>query len=283
VPRFDRARGRYVYLTVDGLEYRVYFEESGAGVPLLLQHTAGSDGRQWRHILEDPWIGDRFRVIAYDLPYHGKSLPPAGVRWWEQEYRLTQSFLLEFIVTLSGVLELDRPVFMGCSMGGHVAVDLALHRPEGFRAVIGLEAAMRTPGGLLDVFHHPRIGGDSKPAMMHGLMSPTSPEESKRETEWGYSCGAPATFKGDLHYYSVEHDLSVEEAALIDTSKLAVYVLTGEYDWSATPEASRQLVEAIPGARFQELRGMGHFPMSENPEAFRAVLLPLLEEILIVD
>jgi len=283
VPRFDRARGRYVYLTVQDLEYRVYFEESGVGVPLLLQHTAGSDGRQWRHLLEDPWITDRFRVIAYDLPYHGKSLPPAGLRWWEQEYRLTQAFLLEFIIALSRGFDLDRPVFMGCSMGGHVAIDLALHCPEAFRAVIGVEAAMSTPGGAFDFFHHPRIGGDSKPAMMHGLMSPTSPEESKRETEWGYSCGAPATFKGDLHYYSVEHDLSVEQVARIDTSKLAVYVLTGEYDWSATPEASRRLAEAIPGAHFQELRGMGHFPMSENPEAFRAFLLPLLEEILTVD
>ena len=34
MPRFDESTGRYIYLTIDDLEYRVYFEESGAGIPL---------------------------------------------------------------------------------------------------------------------------------------------------------------------------------------------------------------------------------------------------------
>ena len=38
--------GRYIYVTVDDVEYRVYFEEAGSGVPVLMQHTAGADGRQ---------------------------------------------------------------------------------------------------------------------------------------------------------------------------------------------------------------------------------------------
>ena len=42
--------GRYLYLTVSGVEYRVYYESAGTGVPVLMQHTAGSDGRQWRHL-----------------------------------------------------------------------------------------------------------------------------------------------------------------------------------------------------------------------------------------
>jgi hypothetical protein len=64
--RFDAATGRYVYLTIDGVEYRIYFEEAGAGIPLLLQHTAGADSRQWRHLLQDRDIGRHFRLIAYD-------------------------------------------------------------------------------------------------------------------------------------------------------------------------------------------------------------------------
>jgi pimeloyl-ACP methyl ester carboxylesterase len=74
--RLARRVGRYLDLAVAGTSYPVYFEEAGEGVPLFCQHTAGSDGRQWRHLLEDPWLGERFRVIAWDLPYHGKSLPP---------------------------------------------------------------------------------------------------------------------------------------------------------------------------------------------------------------
>ena len=52
MPKFDSATGRYVYITVAGVEYRVYFETAGQGIPMLLQHTAGADGRQWRHLLE---------------------------------------------------------------------------------------------------------------------------------------------------------------------------------------------------------------------------------------
>ena len=66
--RHDNAQGRYLYLTVltvltvAGVEYRVYCEETGRGIPVLLQHTAGVDGRQWRHLLEDEEITANFRL-----------------------------------------------------------------------------------------------------------------------------------------------------------------------------------------------------------------------------
>ena len=44
---------------------------------------------------------------------------------------------------LSAALELERPVFMGCSVGGQVALDLARYHPDEFRAVISLEPALK--------------------------------------------------------------------------------------------------------------------------------------------
>jgi len=276
--RFDKSVGRYVYLTIDSVEYRVYFEESGAGIPMLLQHTAGADARQWRHLLEDSQVCRHFRMIAYDLPYHGKSLPPTGVEWWKQEYRLTRDFLMKVPVTLSRVLGLRRPVYMGSSIGGHLAADLALNYPREFRAVIGLEAALATPGGFDDRFYHPRISNDFKVSLMYGLMSPSSPEKFRRETIWVYSQGAPPVFKGDLYYYSVDHDLT-ETADRIDTSKVPVYLLTGEYDYASTPAMSKELADRINGAKYQTMERLGHFPMSEDPERFREYVIPVLDEI----
>jgi len=276
--RFDAAVGRYVYLTIDGLEYRVYFEESGAGVPLLLQHTAGADGRQWRHVLADERIAARYRVIAYDLPYHGKSLPPPGDEWWTREYRLTKDFLMQVPLALSAELGLERPVFMGSSIGGHLAIDLALHHPASLRAVIGLEASAATPGGYQPFWHHPRISNDFKASVMYGLMSPSSPENLRRETAWVYSQGAPPVFKGDLYYYSVDHDLT-KTAEQIDTSQVAVYIMCGEYDWSSTPAMARALAGRIEGAEYRDMPGLGHFPMSENPELFLDYVRPVLETI----
>ena len=271
---FDAATGRYVHLTIGGTTHRVYFEEAGSGdVGLLLQHTAGADGRQWRHL---------FRLVAYDLPYHGKSIPPADVRWWQREYRLTRDFLMAVPLALAAALGLERPVYMGSSIGGHLAVDLALYHPQAFRAVVGLEASAYTPGGFVDEFDHPRIGNDFKGHLMYGMMAPTSPEALRRETAWVYSQGAPAVFKGDLYYYSVDHDVR-NTAATINTDVCAVDILNGEYDWSGTPSAGEELAAMIPGAGYRTMAGLGHFPMSEHPARFLTEIRPVLDRILAAD
>ncbi len=276
--RFESAVGRYVFVDHQGVEYRVYFEESGQGIPLLLQHTAGSDGRQYRHLLEDNAITDHYRVIAYDLPYHGKSVPPTGIDWWSTRYKLTRDWFMGFIRQFARTLELDKPVFMGCSMGGQVAIDLALEHADEFRAIIGLESALNSHHNEITQFDHPRISNEAKAAMMYTIMAPDSPEHYKRETCWHYSQGAPPVFNGDLHYYSFEYDLD-GKAGGIDTDQTPLYLLTGEYDWSVWPERTEELVREVPGAKFQRMDGMGHFPMCENPEAFKRYLIPILNEI----
>jgi pimeloyl-ACP methyl ester carboxylesterase len=277
--RFDQATGRYVYITVDGIEYRVFFEEHGQGVPLLCQHTAGCDGRQYRHLLEDKEITSRYRVIAWDLPYHGRSFPPLAVHWWEQEYNLTKDFFMKFVVEMARALGCERPVYMGSSMGGNLAPNLALHYPGLFRAVVGLEAGIHTPGYKLDYWFHPEVSNDAKPSAMYALTAPTAPEVGRRETIWVYSQGAPPVFKGDLHYYSVEHDLR-ETARNIDTSKTAVYILNGEYDFATDPADGERLAAQIKGAKAIPMQGLGHFPMSENPQQFFRFIKPVLWEIL---
>ena len=88
-PTLDPMVGRYLRLAIDGVAHRLYFEEAGseAGIPLVCLHTAGADNRQYRHLLADPEVTRRFRVLAFDMPWHGKSTPPDG--WEREEYRLT--------------------------------------------------------------------------------------------------------------------------------------------------------------------------------------------------
>ena len=79
-PRFEPAIGRYLHLDLLGKPHRLYVEEAGSGVPLLCLHTAGSDGRQYRGLLNDARITRNFRVIVFDMPWHGKSSPPLPPR-----------------------------------------------------------------------------------------------------------------------------------------------------------------------------------------------------------
>ena len=73
--KHDPIVGRYVYINCQGKSYRTYYEENGDGIPMVCLHTAGTDGRQYRHQLCDIDIASNFRVIAFDLPRHGKSIP----------------------------------------------------------------------------------------------------------------------------------------------------------------------------------------------------------------
>ncbi len=278
--RFDSPIGRYVHVELDGHDHRIYFEEAGTGIPLLMQHTAGSNGVQWRHLFEDERITDHFRLIAYDLPFHGKSVPPTGKAWWTERYRLTQANAMNLAVELASVLELERPVFMGCSVGGLLALDLARYHPDAFRAVIALEPALKVDVDIdtLQGFWHPQVSNEYKSRLMNGLMAPQSPEPLRRETVWAYSSGWPPAFLGDLYYYLVDHDLT-DEAAAIDTGRVGVHLLTGEYDASATLEHGQAAHEAIAGSTFTTMDGVGHFPMAENPDVFIPLLLPVLDDI----
>ena len=141
-PRFEPITGRYLHLDLLGRPHRLYVEEAGVGIPLLCLHTAGSDARQFRGLMNDPRVTSGFRVIAFDMPWHGKSSPPAG--WQDAEYKLTSRDYVRMIVEVADALTLDKPVAMGCSIGGRIVLHLARECPEHFRALIGLESP-RTP------------------------------------------------------------------------------------------------------------------------------------------
>ncbi|MVW72791.1 alpha/beta fold hydrolase [Bordetella sp. 15P40C-2] len=270
--------GRYVTFDIDGTAHRVYFEEAGSGIPLVCLHTAGADGRQYRHILCDESITSRYRVLAFDLPWHGKSYPPVG--WQDVPYQLTTQRYLETILAFCDALELERPALMGCSIGGRIVLELANRHADRFRALIGLEAAdFQEPWYDTAWLHRGDVhGGEVCAALVSGLIAPQAPAEHRHETLWQYMQGGPGVFKGDLHFYRVDADLRGTLHG-IDTATCPLYLLTGEYDFSCTPEDTLRTADAIPGARVTIMRELGHFPMSEHPRQFRSYLMPVLDEI----
>ena len=121
-------------------------------------------------------------------------------------------------------------------------------------------------------------GGEVCAALVSGLVAPQSPKAFRDETLWQYRQSGPGVFKGDLYFYRVDADLRGRLGG-IDTARTPLYLLTGEYDFSCTPEDTLRTAESIRGAKVQVMRQLGHFPMSENPAQFRRYLLPVLDEI----
>ena len=270
--------GRYVHVDIDGTPHRIYFEEAGAGIPLVCLHTAGSDARQWRYLLADEEFARHFRIIAFDMPWHGKSNPPEN--WDGSEYQLTTARYTQTIRAFCAALDLDRPVVMGCSIGGRIVLNLAIDHASEFRALIGLEAAdFQTPWYDTTWLNRPDVhGGEVCAALVSGLVAPQSPAAARMETLWAYRQSGPGVFKGDLYFYRVDGDLRGRTGA-IDTGKCPLYLLTGEYDFSCMPEDTLRTASGIQGAQVTVMEQLGHFPMSENPLQFRRYIAPVLNDI----
>lgn len=282
----DNAIGRYIYVTANDVESRIYYETAGTGpVPLLLQATAGTDGREYRHMLADPRMQERFTMYAYDLPFHGKSLPPEGVRWWEQPYLPTQEYLINWVVGIADALELHQPFFLGTSVGGQLALDLAAERGERFGGFISVN-------GWYDVadfaksfdnnqFRTPGISAEMFPALNFGATAPNAPEEYAHEVYWIYRSNFAGIYAGDNDYFMRGHDLKVN-GHKIDAKSKPVYVVTGEYDAAShDPEHGGPAVARhIPGAVFIEAEGLGHFAPSDDPIAFSDFIIPVLDKAL---
>lgn len=275
LPGPSPIEGRYLHVDVEGDLQRIHVESAGSGVPLLCLHTAGADSRQFRYLLEDPDLTARFRVVAFDMPWHGRSDPPAD--WRSRRYALTTRTYTATILAVADALELDEPVLLGCSMGGAIALYLASTCGERWRAVCSLEGGLGNPGRFVEWTNRADVDHSGfLTSWVGGLIAPGSPTGPREQTLWEYAQSGPGVYQGDTYFYS--RDLP-EHAADLGPAGCPLYVFSGEYDYSATTEMSRAAAEQL-GGELVVMPGRGHFPMSEDPEGFADHLRPVLDRIL---
>lgn len=266
-PSLDRLRSRYLRVTDPNGPQGCLFEES-AGDPdqpvLLLLHTAGADARQWHALMTNEALGRDWQMVAFDMPCHGRSPPPDG--WRGEPWTLDTDRYLAWIVAWMQARGVRRIAIAGCSMGAAIGLAfLARHSDLALGAIL-LEAPWRSPGRRTELLDHPAVhGGRFGAAWVQALLSPHSPEQHRRTATWIYSQAAPGVYEGDLGFYSDEFDAAVH-APQIDTAQTPLWLMTGDYDYSASPAESKRIADAIPGAHFVLMQGLGHFPMTENPE-----------------
>jgi pimeloyl-ACP methyl ester carboxylesterase len=207
-------------------------------------------------------------LIAFDMPWHGKSLPPQGHE--TTEYLLTTETYMETVLAFCDALGLKRTILVGCSMGGRIALQLAALHADRFAGFIAIEASDFQPAWYdIDWFHRPDAhGGEMGAALVSANIAPQAPPRERWNTLWMFMQSGPGVFRGDLSFYTIDDSL-VSRLPLIDAQRTPVHILCGEYDLTCTPDDARRTAEAIRGAKLTIMKELGHFPMSENPSAFR--------------
>lgn len=270
--------GKYAPVQIGGREHLVYFETAGVdGPPVLFLHTAGADGRQYLPQLADVELAARYRLFAIDLPFHGKSLPPDD--WDGGPYLLTSDLYRDWCSAFIEQVIGERAIIVGGSMGAAMALVMAAERPALTVGIVALEPPFRSKGRRNPYQNHVRVhGGLHNGAYVRGLMSPTSPISQRRRASWIYSQGAPGVYPGDLAFYSDEFDGAIT-GPQIDAGRTPIALLSGTYDYSATPADGARLAAHIPGALHLVMEGLGHFPATEHPDLFRPWLIEGLNHV----
>ena len=264
----------------DGAEALIHWLESGRGRPVVFLHTAGADARQFLHQLADTELQKRHRLMAFDMPWHGLSGGENGVEE-TSGYRLTEAGYLGWVSRFIEEVAGEPVTLVGCSMGASITLGMAAHRPELLTGAIALEAPLRSPGRKSPLLADARVAnGLHNPAYVRAMLGPTCPQRFRDEACAIYAQGRPGVYMGDLHYYSEEYD-GAALAPGVREGKCRIELLTGSYDYSASPENTRALAALLDPAQvtFTEMAGLGHFPMIEDPVRFRPHLLAALERL----
>ena len=126
------------------------YESSGTDEPLILLHGMGSASTAWKLIT--PTLQKKFKVIAFDLPGHGKSK-------FDPEQAMDPHSLARLIVDQMDILEIPKAHISGNSLGGWIALEIAASFPERVLSVTGL-----APAGLwlVPTAHRTFLGASSR-------------------------------------------------------------------------------------------------------------------------
>ncbi len=271
--------GAYATLDIGPARTSLYYETSGldAAPPLLMLHTAGADSRQYHALMADPELRRQWHMIAFDMPGHGRSMPLSGQAWTAEG--LTRDAYLQTCLAVIRQIAGAPAALLGCSMGAAMALVVAASSPADVAGVVALEAPYKAAGRRTPMLCHPQVNQAAhNPAYVRGLMGPASTLQARRDAAWIYSQGGFNVYANDLWFYSEDFN-AAEHLAGLNADAFGISLLTGAYDYSANPEDSRRVAALIPGARFQAMPELGHFPMVENPQRLMDYLRPELDRL----
>lgn len=258
------------YVTSNGA--RLYWEEHGAGPPVLLIMGLSFTLEMWFRLL--PSLSRSYRVVVFDNRGIGRSDVPRG------PYQMR-------VLARDAVAVMDAAGFksahvIGASMGGMIAQELALNYPE---RVATLSLGCTSHSGLWGKWPNFRRGptnlrwmragpGERDRAMRRMLYSDATPEELiEEDIQLRSQCGW--THKGVLN--QLAGILMWSSYSRLPMIRQPTLVVHGADDHLIPLENGRQLALRIPHARFEVIPNAGHILMTDQPELTSRILLDFLE------
>lgn len=260
-------------LSVNGVD--LAYDEAGDGPPLLLIHAGIVDRRMWDEVM--PAFAERYRTIRFDLRGYGETPLPDGPFVYGADAR-----------GLLHSLGVDRAHVVAVSIGGHVALDMAIAHPElidrlvvvspglaGWEMSDELKAGWSEEEAAFDRGDLDEAAWISVEIWLDGPdRDPDDLPAELRERVWA------------MQRRAYDHDNDAADGGWLVADRhlklrqitAPTLVAVGEYDQPDFEDIGRHIARSIPGARFELLPRVAHLPPLERPADFSRLVLDFLGE-----
>jgi 3-oxoadipate enol-lactonase len=254
---------------------RLYYDLVGSeNAPLVcITHSLASDGGSWAEQVP-ALLQAGFRVLRLDMRGHGGSDPVEGA------YTMKQ--LAGDVANVLDALGLARVHYIGLSIGGMIGQAFALDHREKLISALWCDTLPASPPGAGEVWA-PRI----KAVRESNSLAPIAEASMDRYLSPAFQAKNPGRWKQlrDTVVGTTPAGYLGCSAAILDfdfvarlpSLRLPVLVVCGEHDAGTPASENRRLAGLVPGARYEEIAGMRHFPNVEAPDTFNRIMLGWLD------
>lgn len=275
VAALARPVDKFVHVNGLSIRYQV-FGEAGANRPnLVLMHGFGNSLQSYRNLA--PRLGDCCHVLAFDFPGFGLSSIPIDYDYGNQGQAKTAA-------AVAAAVGFDKPIYIGHSMGGAVAVHAGIDDP-GARALVLIDPGIFETGVPKAVsmapFPFPRISaglfGDRawrerflkisfvNPAVVTDSVMDDLMRTPARDDYWPGATAMMGSFTPGNEVERLPH------------IKVPVLNVFGEADRNHPAALRQKLHQALPGSQLIVVAGAGHYPHEEKADEVAEAIKTMLK------
>jgi 3-oxoadipate enol-lactonase len=264
---------------------RLVYVESGAGTPVLFLHPTPLDHHYWLPLIAKL---PQLRAIALDLRGHGASelgtgLPAGGFARVPDAPNLTMAQLADDTVSLLDTLGLREAVFVGCSIGGYLMLELwrrAPARMRGLAFICSKPQPDAEPNFVkrADTIAKARAG--QREVLFDGMAQASISATAKERRPAIVSELRGRMTLAAESIVAVQAGLAArpDSVATVGTITAPVFGIAGGEDPFVSPSDMDVFREAPGGSELHVLPDAGHFAAYEQPEIVASLLTPWLRQ-----